>query len=212
MYDGMVLYHYWRSSCSWRVRWALTYKNIPHRLIAVDLLKGEQKHSEYLKKNPAGFVPLLEYRGMYFSESLAMLEFLEEAFPQKPLLPNDPLSRMKVRQLSMSIIAGTQPLQNLEVLNYVSSDAGKKKDFASYFIRRGLKKYEAMIETFSGTYSFGSQLTFADLALIPQCYNALRNEIDLEEFPRVVKIYKHCLQTGSCQKSAPENYKPAVDF
>jgi maleylacetoacetate isomerase len=207
MRDEIVLYHYWRSSCSWRVRWALNHKKIPHRLIAVDLLKGEQKSAEYLRRNPAGFVPTLEWKGNFYSESLAILEWLEESFPQAPLLPSDAHSRMIVRQLALEIIAGTQPHQNLSVLNYFSSDASRKKEISVHFITRGLAAYERLLNGKSGTYSYGSQITFADLALVPQCYNALRNEIDLGQFPLIHGIYKRCLKTEACKTSAPEAHQ-----
>lgn len=206
-----TLYHYWRSSCSWRVRWALNYKQIPHDLIAVNLLNNEHKTQEYLKKNPFSYVPTLEIDGRYYTESLAMLEYLEESFPKRNLLPSDPESRLLIRQLTLTLIAGTQPLQNLSVLNYVAKDNdAKKKEFATYFIERGLQTVETLLQKQQcvGTYTFGSQLTFADLALIPQCYNALRQEIDLRRYPLIYKVYQNCLQTEACQSSSPEAHQP----
>ncbi len=207
--DEITLYHYWRSSCSWRVRWALIYKKIPHKLIHLDLLKGEQRSEAYLSKNPAGLIPTLAVDGRYYAESLAILEWLEERYPRMPLLPTDPISRMLVRQLSLSIIAGTQPLQNLLVLNYLSSNEETRKETARHFISRGLRTYEQLIEKCSATYSFGGELSFADLALVPQCYNALRYGVDLAEFPLIKGIYKRCLTMDSCLKTAPEVYQPS---
>jgi len=209
MHEEMILYHYWRSSCSWRVRWALNVKKIPHQLVAINLLKNEQKTPAFLAKNPAGFLPTLEWQGAYFGESLAILEFLEEKFPQIPLLPIDLKSRMQVRQLTLSIIAGTQPFQNLSALDFLASDAEERKHISVHFINKGLEKYEAFLEHVnSSTYSFGSQLTFADLALIPQCYNALRNDIDLAKYPRIQGIYQRCRATEACEKASPESHEP----
>ncbi len=209
--DQIVLHHYWRSSCSWRVRWALVYKRIPHNLIHVDILKHEHTSKQYLSMNPTGLVPIMEVDGHFFGESLAMMEWLEERYPRNPLLPVDPMSRLLVRQLTMTIVAGTQPLQNLNALNYVSPDEETRKSNARHFIRRGLQSYERLIEDCAATFSVGADLSFADLALIPQCYNALRQGIELEEFPQIAKIYQHCLTLDSCQKAAPESHKPSND-
>ena len=206
----MILYHYWRSSCSWRVRWALNHKQLPHKLVHIDILKKEHRLPEFLKKNPSGFVPVLEWRGRFFGESQAMLEGLEEAFPHAPLLPNDTHSRMRVRQLAFGVIAGIQPLQNMSVLEKLSSNLDVRKEWASYHIRKGLRVFESQLEQVNpGTYCMGGQPTFADLALIPQCYNALRYGVDLGEFPLIARIYDHCLSTDACKQAAPEAHKPS---
>src|SRR5947209_1533710 len=112
MAHQLTLYHYWRSSCSWRVRWGLALKGLAYESVAVDILAGEQRSQAYLAKNPAGFLPTLVVDGRPFAESLAILEWLDETVPAPPLLPRDPLQRLTVRQLAMTIVAGTQPLQN----------------------------------------------------------------------------------------------------
>src|SRR3954470_1112807 len=100
MTQQLTLYHYWRSSCSWRVRWALAIKKIPHQLKHINLLAGEHNTPEYKKLNPSGAVPMLEVQGRFYGESLAIIEWLDEAYPAHPLLPSDPASRMLVRQLA----------------------------------------------------------------------------------------------------------------
>nr|HPH29885.1 glutathione S-transferase N-terminal domain-containing protein [Pseudomonadota bacterium] len=122
-----TLYHYWRSSSSWRVRWALMLKGVDFEAVAVNLLRGEQQAADYVAKNPQGLVPLLTVPTgaggvVQLSESMAILEYLEEVYPQPALLPVDALGRARVRQLSQVIVADTQPLQNLSVLRHISSE------------------------------------------------------------------------------------------
>lgn len=208
-----TLYHYFRSSCSWRVRWALLLKGVTDvDWVAVDLLAGQQKAPEYKAKNPAGHVPMLEVAGVPLSESLAILEYLEEVYPDPPLLPRDPLLRARTRQLALVIAAGTQPLQNLSTLRKVSDDDDKRKEWARHFIFEGLATYEGLLQQElppqmqPGRYSLGDRLTLADLCLIPQCRNARRYDLDVTEdrFPTIARIEKNCLQTVEAQKSSPE--------
>ncbi len=202
----MILYHYYRSSCSWRVRWAFHHKNIPVKLVAVNLLQAEQHEGGHVKKNPTHYVPVLEVNGQYYGESMAILEWIEENYPTPALLPNDPISRLRVRQLAQIIVAGTQPLQNMTALEQYK-DPAEREVQSRKWIDRGLASYEEILQSgVAGTYSVGSQLSFADLCLIPQCYNALRNNLDLSSYPLVHRIYKHCLELESCRKTAPENY------
>ena len=204
----LILHHYYRSSCSWRVRWALQIKKVPCQLNAVNLLKEEQKSDVYLNMNATGFVPCLELNEESFGESVAILEWLEESFPSPPLLPNAPADRLKVRQLCQIIASGTQPLQNLEVQKMISDNREDQLDWSRTWIERGLNAYEISCSKTAGTFSFGSSLTLADLCLIPQVYNALRFQVDLNRFPRVKSIYHHCLKLKECQDSAPDRYAP----
>ena len=200
----LTLYHYWRSSASWRVRWALEHKKIPYRPIAVDLLKGEQNLPEFLAINPAGQVPALIINGQAYSESLAILEFLEEKYPHVPLLPVDPVARMNVRQLCMLIVAGTHPLQNLLPQARHSSDPEQRRQFARFFIERGITAYEKKIESTAGSYSIGGHLTLADLCLIPQLYNAIRYDINFTHLSNINRIYQKCRALPACRVAEPE--------
>jgi len=204
MPQNIILYHYWRSSCSWRVRWALDLKGVKHKAVAVDLLKGEQKSPAFLAKNPSGFVPVLDVDGQLLGESLAILEWLEENYPQAPLLPADSYSRAIVRQLCLTVVAGIQPLQNLKTQHYVSTDAGVRSDFARHWNTEGLKTYETMIAKTAGSFSFGGQLTMADICLIPQVYNARRYAVDVSAFPTIERIYQRCLQQPACLAASPD--------
>jgi maleylacetoacetate isomerase len=205
MSQKLVLYHYWRSSCSWRVRWSLAHKNIAYKSVAVDLLTTQQQSRDFLAKNPAGYVPCLEIDGTPLAESLAILEWLEEAYPEKPLMPVDPMSRAFVRQLCLTIVAGTQPLQNLKAQKYFSSDEAVRRAYTQYWITQGLEIYESLINKgAAGTFSFGGQLSIADLCLIPQCYNAERFGVDLGQFPKIKGIYTKCMLLPACKKSSPD--------
>jgi maleylacetoacetate isomerase len=206
----ITLFHYWRSSCSWRVRWALAIKGVTYESKPVNLLKGEQRSPEYLKLNPSGLVPCLMIDGVPSGESLAMLEWIEEKFPRRALLPQDPASRMRVRQMCLSVVAGTQPLQNLGVQNYYSDDPAKKFAWAKHWTINGMRAFDALIEPHAGTFCFGSQLTMADICLIPQCYNAVRYGVDLDQYPRLKRIYEHCLSLPECDAAAPHN-QPGAD-
>jgi maleylacetoacetate isomerase len=204
------LYHYWRSSSSWRVRWALARKGISAEMIAVNLLEGASESPEHLKRNPMGYVPALETPGgKFIGESVAIIEWLEETHPAHPLLPRDLFLRARTRQLVEIVNSGTQPLQNLGVTEMVSEDGEKKKAWNQHWIRKGLDAYEILVKETAGKFAIGDEPTMADLFLIPQCYNASRNEIDLTEFPTIERINRAGLALESCQAAHPERYKPA---
>lgn len=208
----LTLYHYWRSSASWRVRWAFHLKKIPCEFAAVDLLKGEQKSEAHLKRNPLGTVPVLEIeengKKRYLGESLAIIEWAEEISPTPSLLPGDAWQRGRIRQLAEVINSGTMPVSNLKVRKFYSSDEEKAKAWSQHWVRQGLTAYEKLVQETAGKFSVGNQITLADLCLIPQCASAKRFEIPLEEFPTVARIYTAALATESCQASSPEKFGP----
>lgn len=203
---GLTLYHYYRSSCSWRVRWALKIKNVGFNAVPINLLKKEQESQAFMKRNPNGFVPCLEIDNEFFSESIAILEWLDETYKEPPLLPQDPISRLRVRQLAFTIASGVQPLQNLLAQKIHSSDRKKQLEYACFWIEKGFNAYERLLLAAKGTYSFESQLSIADLCLIPQCYNAKRFGLDLQKFPNINSIYQRCMDLESCKSSKPEAY------
>ena len=211
-----ILFHYWRSSSSWRVRWALHAKGVAFTPVAVDLLKNEQALPEFLSRNPLGLVPLLRIDGHDLGESLAILEYLEERFPAQPLLPpvDDPLGRARVRQLALVIAADTQPVQNLSVLRHVGQLTGSPdaaKQWAQRYITRGLDAYEALLGQPgwpAGRCSYGDSVTVADLCLVPQCYNARRQGLDLTRWPRIHAIEQEALRTEAGMRSAPDACAP----
>ncbi|MFW7377697.1 MAG: maleylacetoacetate isomerase [Oligoflexus sp.] len=204
MASSMTLYHYWRSSCSWRVRWALAVKKLAYHSVPINLLANEQRQASYLQINPSGSVPCLSVQRRNLSESLAIMEWLEEQHPQPPLLPSDPWTRAQVREFC-GIISSIQSVQNLKVLQYYSSQAQDRQQWARYFIEQGLQNIEKRLQMHAGSFCFGGQLSFADLFLIPQVYNAKRFTVNMQPYPLTESIYQRCLLLPECDQAAPHN-------
>jgi maleylacetoacetate isomerase len=210
----LALFHYWRSSSSWRVRWALAHKNVAYESHAVDLLKGAQRDAEYVTRSPMGLVPCLMVDQRPLTESVAIIEWLEDSHPGPALYPRDPWARARTRQLVELVNSGTQPLQNLSVNHYVSSDRDKQAEWARHWITRGLTAIERELELLaseglSGRFAVGDALTAADLFLCPQLYNARRFNVDLTVFPRARAAEEAALATDSARASHPDRFQPA---
>lgn len=195
MTNQIQLYSYYRSSCSWRVRLALYLKSVQFEIIPINLLESQQNSEEYLQINPSGSVPALKINALLLTQSMAILEYLEEAFPHKlQLLPSEPAHRAQVRRLCLILVADCQPLQNFSVQNkiielYSRTRPQVQQEWAAFFIAKGLDAFSKACELQAGRYSFGSTVTLADLCLIPQLYNARRFGINVEEqFPRLAAI------------------------
>lgn len=217
---SLVLHHYWRSSSSWRVRWALAIKGVAYESVAVDLLKGAQTEAGYVASSPMGYVPCLVVDGRPLTESVAILEWLEEEHPDPVLYPRarDPggrWARARVRQLVELVNAGIQPLQNLRVNRRVTSDAEAQKAWARHWIEQGLAAIErelAIIEAegLGGRHMVGDAITAADLYLVPQVYNARRFAVDLAPYPRVVACEAAALATDAAHASHPDRFDPSA--
>lgn len=183
-----VLYSYWRSSCSWRVRIALALKKIDYEYKAVHLVKngGEQYLSSYKEKNPMAQVPTLEIDGIILTQSMAILEYLNDTRPEPPFLPKCPLKKALVREICECIVSGIQPLQNLAVLQKVGEN---KIEWGHYWIEKNFHALELMLSRSSGKYCVGDDVTMADMCLVPQVYNAVeRFKVDLTPFPNIKRI------------------------
>lgn len=196
---------YWRSSCSFRVRIALGYKKLAYESVCVNIVDGDQKKPDYLAQNPIGHVPTLTIDGVRYVESVAIMELLEELYPDPPLLPKSPHDRARVRGLVETINAGIQPLQNLTVLASVGTEPEKRTAWMKHFITRGLAAFEALAASAEaeearaasaeeaeggatqGPFAFGSSFTMADACLVPQVFAARRVGVDLTAFPRIVR-------------------------
>jgi maleylacetoacetate isomerase len=209
------LYHYWRSSSSWRVRWAFALKQLECEYVAVNLLEGEQSKSDHLARSPMGLVPTLELvggdalpGGRFLSESLAIIEWAETQRPAPPLFPREPMERARARQLAEIINAGTQPIQNLGVQRRHSSDPEEQKRWARHWTERGLGAYEAVVSRTAGVFSVGDEITIADLCLIPQCSNADRQGVALDPYPTIRRIREAALATEACRATEPDRFKP----
>lgn len=205
----LVLYQYWRSSSSWRVRFALAHKGLAYESRAVNLLEGEQTSPEHLLRSPLGVVPTLVVDGRAFSESVAIVELLDELFPQPPLLPRDPWLRARVRQLSEFINSGIQPLHNLGTIRRVSSDPEEQKAWAKHWIERGLGAFEALLarsvsEYGETAYCVSNELTMADVFLLPQIYQARRFGADLDRFPMTMRVHDRIATLDAAITSSPE--------
>jgi maleylacetoacetate isomerase len=203
----MRLYEGWRSSASWRVRWALLLKKISYDSVLIDVELGDQ-HTVLAPKNPMHQVPTLELDdGQLLTESVAIIEWLDETHPHPPLLPREPIARARVRELVQIVNSGVQPLQNTIVRKAISSDPAAQHAWVCRWIERGLGAYEAHVREVSGRFSLGNELTMADLYLVPQVRNARRHAADLSACPRVVAIYDACMELPEVRATDPEVVK-----
>eukprot|EP01138_Halocafeteria_seosinensis_P010889 gb/GECG01011122.1/.p1 GENE.gb/GECG01011122.1/~~gb/GECG01011122.1/.p1 ORF type:complete len:247 (+),score=35.99 gb/GECG01011122.1/:1-741(+) len=210
-----LLYSYWRSTCSWRVRIALALKNIEYEYKAVHLLRdgGEQLKEDYAKLNSMKEVPTLKIDGETLTQSMAILEYLDETHPDtNPLLPKEPKDRAKVRALANIIAADTQPVQNLRVLKHVMKTFANEKEkdqvkieWGNHWITNSFRGLEQELKQTAGKYSYGDQVTIVDLCLVPQVYNAGRFKVDMEEFPTINKVYENLKDLPSFKAAHPEN-------
>jgi maleylacetoacetate isomerase len=210
----LVLYNYWRSSSSYRVRLALAAKGVEYEYVAVNLLHGEQSSKEHVARSPTGYVPCLSIDGVPFIESVAILELLDDLYPDKPLYPNDPMERARVRALVEVVNAGIQPFQNTSVLPRVSSEGPQQRAWGAHFNERGMRVLQAMMEENAkrgvrGPFAYGDTFGAADCLLLPQVYSARRFGVDLAPFPRVLEAERAGLATDAAKKALPENQPDA---
>lgn len=207
----ILLYHYWRSSASWRVRWGLELKKVAHKKVAVDLLSAQEKQETYLERNPAGYLPCLVVGDRSLAESIPVLEWLEENYPEPSFFAGDSFQRALIRRLAETINSGTQPLQNLDVIRKISDDKTVQSEWARHWMMRGLGVYESILRSVNREgmqFSVSNNPTIADICLIPQCYSALRFQVDLDAFPICKSIYEYALATPECAASHPDAFQP----
>jgi len=208
-----ILYSYWRSSCSWRVRIALELKGIEYEYRSINLVKKEQSDPEFLKLNPLGFVPTFVHNDIVLSQSLAILEYLDEVFPEHhQLIHGTPAEKAQIRSLALILISDTQPVQNLAVQAYHGgSDAEKKQQWAKHFIERGFEALEKLLEKTSGKYSVGDKLSLVDICIPPQVYNARRFKVEMNKFPIISRLDEELAKISEFQKARPENQPDAIN-
>jgi maleylacetoacetate isomerase len=209
----MRLHGYWRSSSTYRVRIALNLKGVPHDLAPVNLLAQEQLGAAYAALNPAKGVPALELEdGTILTQSMAILEWLDEAWPTPALLPGDLRSRAKVRAAAMVIASEIHPVNNLRVLNKLKSmghDATATRDWMSHWMTEGFHAFDRLIDPDSA-YCFGAAPGLADICLVPQLYNARRWGVDLSAWPRLGEIEARCLDLPAFEAARPETQPDAT--
>ncbi|XP_052767548.1 maleylacetoacetate isomerase-like isoform X1 [Mya arenaria] len=201
-----ILYSYFRSSASWRVRIVLALKGIDYEYRAVNLVKdgGHQKKDEFTALNPMGQVPVLVVGDVAISQSLAIIDYLEDVYPNNPITPRDPIKKAQARALAEVIAAGTQPIQNLSVLRKVSDKPEGQAEWANFWIDRGFGAYEKMVQATAGKYSVGDEVTIADVCLVPQLYNAKRFKVDMSKFPTVTRIINALSELDAFKAASPE--------
>lgn len=212
----MKLYSYFRSSAAYRVRIALALKGLDFDLIPVHLVKdgGEQKQPDYTAINPQQLVPSFETDdGEILTQSMAIMEYLEENYPQIPLLPTDKIARAKVRAIAQLIASDIHPLNNLRVLKYLKHtlkiEETQKDAWYQHWIYLGFDALEKLLPE-HGNFCYGDMPTIADCCLIPQVYNALRFECDMTDYPKIMRIYQHCNTLPAFITASPEQQVDAV--
>ena len=209
----MRLYSYYRSSAAYRVRIALNLKQIEHSIEPVNLLKKEHRSPNYLAKQPQGLVPCLETdKGQLLAQSGAILSYLDSLYPHAKLLPADPFQAAKIQSVVDMIACDIHPVCNLRILNYLTDiltvDSEQKLAWYRHWIVIGFEALETLLN--KTQYCFGEQPTLADVYLIPQVYNALRFEVDMASFPKIMNAYQNCNQLDAFIDAKPENQVDAM--
>lgn len=207
----MRLYTYFRSSAAYRVRIALNLKGLDYTAVPVHLLRdgGEQHGEQFAEFNPARLVPVLQDAGATFTQSLAIIEYLEQTHPLPPLLPGSAAERARVRALALSIACDIHPLNNLRVMRYLKSefqlDESQRERWSRHWIGQGFEALERMLagSTHTGDYCHGDSPSLADCCLVPQVVNAQRLHCSLEPYPTLMRIHERCLLLPAFARAAP---------
>ena len=209
MKDNRRLFGYWRSTATYRVRIALNWKGVEAQVIPVNLRANEQRDPAFREVNPSGLVPVFETEGVRLTQSLAIIEYLEEIMPLPPLLPGSPLMRAEIRELALDVVADIHPIGNLRVLDKLSADfqadPRARAAWNRHWIGEGFSAIEARLARCAGRFAFGDQPTLADVCLVPQVYNARRFELDLGPFPRIFAADAAARELSVFDAAAPEN-------
>ena len=212
MLCGMRLYSYFRSSASFRVRIALGLKGLPYDYAAVHLVRGEQSQPAFTHLAPQGLVPMLEVDGAHLTQSMAIIEYLDETHPAPPLLPGNARERAQVRALAQQIACEIHPLNNLRVLKYLQSDmqvtAEAKDTWYRHWVRSGLEAFERQLELLHtqrapSVYCWGNTPTLADCLLVPQIFNGQRFNVNFDGLPRTMAAFEACMQLPAFVNAQP---------
>ena len=212
----MKLYGYWRSSAAYRVRIALNLKGIDFESNPIHLLKngGEQHSDEYASLNPMHLVPTLVDEDLVLNQSVAIIDYLEQKFPNEPLYPLEIKARAQVQALMLDIACEIHPVNNLRIQQYIVAELGasdeQKLAWSYHWMSKGFTAIEKKLQKLSGKYCFGEQVTIADLCLVPQVYNANRFKLDMSSYPTINSIVDNCNQLQSFVDAMPENQPDAV--
>lgn len=205
----LVLHDYFRSSASYRVRIALNLKGLDYERVEVSLIAGEQRSDEFLERNAQGFVPLLVAGDDTIIQSMAIIDWIDRAYPEPRLIPDDPMPRAVALAQAQVVASDIHPLNNLRVLKYLTKDLGlneiTKDRWIATWIVQGFDALEAMAG--DGNYLGGDAPNIADCCLVPQLYNARRFEVPLDAYPRLVAIDATCMELDPFQRAHPDAVK-----
>ncbi len=210
----MKLYNYFRSSASFRVRIALNLKGLAYEYVPVHIAKGDHKKADFSALSADNLVPLLEVDGQRLSQSLAIIEYLDETHPQVRLVPEGAVARAQVRALAQSIACEIHPLNNLRVLKYLTKTMGvdeeAKNTWYRHWVREGLESFERQLASVQGgegtaSYCFGSAPGLADCCLVPQIFNAQRFKTNLDGLPRAMAAFDACMKLDAFVQAQPSN-------
>ena len=205
----MELYNYFRSSASYRVRIALALKGLDYDYIPVHLLKNEQLAPDFAEFAPARLVPVLKDGGQFLTQSIAIIEYLEETHPQPPLLPGNAFQRARIRALAQDVACEIHPINNLRVLRYLVRDLKVSEDdknrWYRHWVESGLEVVERQLAANpdTGRFCVGATPTLADCVLVPQIHNAQRMECRLDHVPTVMRVFGECMQLDAFAKTQP---------
>ena len=211
----LTLHGYFRSGTTYRVRLALNWKGVDYAVSPVNLVTGAQHDSAFLAKNPQGLVPALEVDGRFLTQSPAILEWIEETYPDRPLLPADPVLRARVRAFAAAIGCDIHPIQNLRVMKKVRADFHQDQNGAQAWARHWIETGFSALETLAaeapgqGGFLFTDAPTFAEIYLLPQMYNARRFGVDVSAFPRLVAADEAARALSEFEAAAPDNQPDA---
>jgi maleylacetoacetate isomerase len=209
-----ILFHYFRSSASYRVRIALNLKGVDHESVPVNLAEGEQKTAAYRARNPQGFVPMLEVDGIRITQSLAVVDYLDATRPEPRLVPADAADRAHVLELALIVACDIHPLNNLRVLKYLGGPLQQGEEardiWYRHWIAEGFPALEAMAAPRAGRFLFGDEPGLADIFLVPQIYNARRFGVPLDDFPLLVRVDAEASKLEAFAAAHPDRVAPAA--
>lgn len=206
----VLLFDYWRSSASYRVRIALNLKGVAYTAVPINLIDAAHKAPDYVARNPQGFVPMLSIDGYDLTQSLAIIDYLDARYPEPPLMPSDPAARAQTLAQALVIAADIHPVNNLRILKYLESEFGADPQATAKWYRHWIAEGFAALEAMAPETGFfgGAQPNLADICLVPQMANARRFEAPLDAFSKLVRIDAALREIEAFAKAAPEAVKP----
>jgi maleylacetoacetate isomerase len=206
-----ILYDYYRSSAAYRVRITLNLKGVDYVSRPVNLVESEQRGDDYRELNPQGLVPMLEIDGHRLTQSLSIIVYLDQVFPDPPLVPRDPADGAHVRAMALAVACDIHPLNNLRVLKYLKGQLGRSQEeidaWYAHWISEGLPALETIAKAGAGNFLFGDMPTIADVCLLPQLYNARRYNVPLDAYPTLLRADENASKLDAFAAAHPDRQK-----